>query len=201
MTRCAFCGAKSHYRDRHSGEYLCLEHARLEVVAAHPPGSGPPLTIRRAQASDRGRIGELTNYFWDETTVDCFDRRYDVLDCPAFLACDGDAVVGQVSYAIETDLGAMVLVGFILLPDYQGGGTGRALLDAARDEALRRGLRRISLVTCNDNLPALAFYQRYGFCLTGMDPGRVARDHAGDLIGLAGIPVRDEIRLAFEVGD
>ena len=201
MTRCAFCDARSHYRDRHSGDYVCPEHARLEVVAVVRSRSQPLLSIRQAEPSDRPRIGQLTRYFWDETMVDCFDRQYDVLACPAFLACDGGRVVGLASYAVEADWEAMVLVGFVLLPDYQGAGIGRALLDAVRGEAQRRGLGRIILVTCNDNLPALAFYQRYGFRLMEVVPGRIARHHGGELTGFAGIPVRDEIRLAYEVTD
>ena len=34
MSLCAFCGASAQYRDRTTGEYICLEHARLEVIAA-----------------------------------------------------------------------------------------------------------------------------------------------------------------------
>ena len=201
MTRCAFCEARPQYRDQHTGEYVCPEHARLAVAAAGEIRSETTLAIRQAEPSDYPRIGRLSQYFWDETTVDCFDRQYDLLSCPAFLACQGGKVVGLASYAVEADWEAMVLVGFTLLPDYQGRGTGRALLDAVRGEALHRGLRRIILVTCNDNLPALALYQRYGFHFTEVFPGRVARHHGGELTGFAGIPVRDEIRLAYEVTD
>jgi ribosomal protein S18 acetylase RimI-like enzyme len=201
VTRCGFCDAGSHFRDRHSGEYVCPEHARLEVVAGGTPRSESTLTIRQAESSDYPRIGQLSRYFWDETTVDCFGRRYDLLSCPAFLACDGGKVVGLASYAVEADSGALALVDLSLLPDYQGRGGGWALLDAVRTEAKRRKLGRLIVATCNDNLPALALYQRYGFRLTEVFPGRVARHHGGELAGFAGIPVRDEIRLAYEVKD
>ena len=37
MKPCVFCGAKAQYRDRTTGDYVCLEHARLAVIAAGPP--------------------------------------------------------------------------------------------------------------------------------------------------------------------
>lgn len=155
--------------------------------------------VRPATSADGQRIGELSVYFWDETDVECFDRKYDVLACPAFLACDGEAVVGLASYAPEPDWGALVLVLLNVLPDHQGRGGGRALLDAVRREAVRRGLGRILVVTSNDDLPALALYQRYGFRISGVIPGRVAEHHAAEEPGFAGIPVRDEIRMVYDI--
>ena len=131
--------------------------------------------------------------------MDCFDRQYDVLACPAFLACEGDEVVGLASYAVEEAWEAVVLVILNILPDYQRRGGGWALLEAVHSEAQRRGLGRVRVVTSNDDLPALALYQRYGFRILQVVPGRIARHHGGEFPGLAGIPVRDEIRLEYLV--
>jgi ribosomal protein S18 acetylase RimI-like enzyme len=199
MVRCAFCEGKAQYRDRQTGQSLCLEHARLEVVAPGRQAPTSPLTIRPAQPADYPTIEELSLHFWDETDVDCFDRQYDVLACPAFLACDGNKVAGLASYAIEKAWDAVVLVILNVLPDYQGRLAGRALLDAVRGEAVRHSLGNILVVTSNDDLPALALYQRYGFRITEILPGRIADDHGGEFPGFAGIMVRDEIRLAFKV--
>lgn len=199
MTSCTFCEGKPQYQDRRTGQLLCLEHARLEVVAPGRRASPPPLTIRPAQPADYPVIEELSLYFWDETDVDCFDRQYNVLTCPAFLACDGDAVVGLASYTIEQEWNAVVLVILNVLPGYQGRGAGRVLLDAVRGEAIRHGLEHIIVVTSNDDLPALALYQRYGFRIVEVLPGRIADDHGSEFPGFAGIMVRDEIRLAYKV--
>jgi ribosomal protein S18 acetylase RimI-like enzyme len=196
---CAYCHRKSVYRDRSTGQYVCLEHARLEVVAAGSRATTPPLEIRRAVAGDADRLDELSLYFWDETVVDCFDRQYDVRACPAFVACDGNEVIGLASYAVEEGWGAVVLVVLNVLPGHQSRGGGWSLIDAVRGEAARLGLGQILVVTSNDDLPALALYQRYGFRITEVVPGRIAQEHGGDVPGFAGIPVRDEIRLAYEL--
>jgi GNAT superfamily N-acetyltransferase len=196
---CAFCDAKAHYRDRQTGQNLCLIHARLEVVVATDRASGPPLVIRPATAADYATIGALSHHFWDETDVDCFGQRYDVLECPAFVACEEDTVVGVASYAIEPDWDAIVLVILNVLPGYQGRGGGRGLLDAVRDEAAQRDLGRVLVVTTNDELPALALYQHFGFRITEVVPSLLALDHGGEFPGLAGLPVRDEIRLEYQI--
>jgi ribosomal protein S18 acetylase RimI-like enzyme len=199
MSICAYCSQKAMYRDRSTGLMVCLEHARLEVAAAGHPATAPALAIRRAVKEDSARIRELLLYFWDETVVDCFDCQYDVAVCPAFAACDGDEVVGLASYAVEEGRDAVVLVVLSVLPAYQGRGGGRALIDAVRGEAARLGLAKLLVVTSNDDLPALALYQRYGFRIREVIPGRIAQEHGGELPGFFGIPVRDEVRLAYEM--
>lgn len=204
MRKCTFCGAKAQYRDRVTGDDVCLEHARLAVVAHRQGIPGPPLSIRRALPADYARIEELSLHFWDETIVDCFDRQYDVMVCPAFVACDGEDVVGAAIFAVEEAWNAIVLVMLNVLPEFQGRGAGRSLLDAVRKAAMQRSLDRVLVVTTNDDLPALALYQRYGFRMTEIVVERVAQDHGAEidghaLTGFAGIPVRDEIRLALQL--
>jgi hypothetical protein len=53
------------------------------------------------------------------------------------------------------------------------------------------------LVTTNDNLDALRFYQRRGLRITAVHPGAVDRSRAVKstipLVGAYGIPLRDEL--------
>jgi len=202
VSRCALCGARAQYRDRETGQHVCLEHARLAVVAAGQRDAGSPLAIREATPADHPRIEELALYFWDETVVDCFDRRYDAMACPAFLACDAGEIVGAASFAVEEAWNAAVLVMLHVLPEHQGRGGGRSLVQAVCNEARERGMARVIVATTNDDLPALSLYQRCGFRITEIVLGRVAEDHAlegrlagSELTGFAGIPVRDEVRL------
>ncbi len=199
MTQCAYCESKAQYQDRHSGRNVCLAHARLEVVAAEERAGLPPLAIRPSTAGDVARIVELALHFWDETIVDCFDREYDVAVCPAYVACEGDHVVGVASYALEPDWNAVVLVALQVLPEYQGRGGGRVLLNAVGDTAAGCGLEYVWVATTNDDLPALSFYQRYGFSILEVVLNQVADHHGGAFPGLANILIRDEIRLSYEV--
>jgi ribosomal protein S18 acetylase RimI-like enzyme len=202
MRSCEFCDAHAQYRDRRTGRYVCLAHARLEVVAAGQQGPIRPLDIRPAGPEDYGRIEELARYFWGETVVDCFGRQYDVMTCPAFLACEGDGSegrIGVISYAAEEVWDAVVVVMLNILPEWQGRDGGRSLLNAVHGEAKKGLLGRLLVATTNDDLPSLALYQRYGFRIEEVIPGLVARHHGGEFPGFSDILVRDEIRLSCEV--
>jgi len=83
-------------------------------------------------------------------------------------------------------------------------GVGTALVEAARARARDAGCRTLWVVTTNDNLDALRFYQRRGFRLRTVRPGAVddARRRLEPEIpefGDHGIPIRDEFELEREI--
>jgi GNAT superfamily N-acetyltransferase len=82
----------------------------------------------------------------------------------------------------------------------RGQGTGSALLEAVERIAREAGCTRLWLITTNDNLDALRFYQRRGFRLAHVHVGAVddARSRLKPEIpevGDHGIPLRDELEL------
>jgi ribosomal protein S18 acetylase RimI-like enzyme len=80
-------------------------------------------------------------------------------------------------------------------------GIGTALIGAATREARDRSCRRIWLITTNDNLNALRFYQKRGFALVAIHRNALERSRALKpdipLVGEYGIPLRDEIELEY----
>jgi len=81
----------------------------------------------------------------------------------------------------------------------EGQGVGSSLLNAARDLAVSNRCRRLWLITTNDNLHALGFYQKWGLQIAALH--RNALEESRKLkpeipmIGKNGIPLRDEIEL------
>ena len=80
-----------------------------------------------------------------------------------------------------------------------GIGVGSALLEAMKKKAREFGCRRMWLITTNDNLPALGFYQKQGFHLVRVYPNAMERSRKLNptipLVGIDGIPLRDELEL------
>jgi ribosomal protein S18 acetylase RimI-like enzyme len=78
-------------------------------------------------------------------------------------------------------------------------GIGSELIFALRQEAKRAGARRLWLITTNDNLNALRFYQKRGFRLVAVHPDALDRSRQLKpnipLVGQDGIPLRDELEL------
>jgi ribosomal protein S18 acetylase RimI-like enzyme len=83
-------------------------------------------------------------------------------------------------------------------------GVGTALLERVERTAVEASCRRLWLITTNDNVDALRFYQRRGFHLTRLHPGAVDRSRASlkpesPAVGEHGIPIRDELELEKEL--
>lgn len=122
----------------------------------------------------------------------------DVLALPGFVAEHDRQPLGLLTFRREARECELAIV--IAVDQYRGIGT--ALLEALRAEVA--DCERIWLVTTNDNLEALRFYQRRGFVLTSLRPGAVgdARDRLKPQIGHTGqfgIPIRDELELELRL--
>jgi GNAT superfamily N-acetyltransferase len=81
---------------------------------------------------------------------------------------------------------------------YERIGIGGALLAATIEAARREGRKRLRVVTSNDNMAALAFYQKRGFQICELYRNSIApvrKLKPAIPLTRNGIPVRDEIEL------
>ncbi|OKJ42229.1 hypothetical protein AMK25_21755 [Micromonospora sp. TSRI0369] len=134
---------------------------------------------------------------WGGPIVVVHDTRYDLRDLPTLVAVDETgAFAGALAYRVDAD-GLEVVS---LAASAPGAGAGTALLAAAAEAATAAGADRIWLVTTNDNLGALRFYQRRGLRIVAVNAGAVDRARAVKPtipeVGADGIPLHDEMRLA-----
>jgi len=121
------------------------------------------------------------------------------LDHPALVAEAADGqLAGMLTYVPGQDWRQCEIL--TLHADEQWHGTGTALIEAARHLARRQRCARLWVITTNDNVDALRFYQRRGFGLVRVHRGAVDRSRASlkpeiPQVGAYGIPLRDEIEL------
>jgi GNAT superfamily N-acetyltransferase len=109
-------------------------------------------------------------------------------------------LAGVLAYRLQAD--ALHVVALATDPIWQWSGVASHLVAEAEFIARRHGMKRLVYATTNDNLPALYFCQRRGWTLSEVVPGaRIPPGGAASGVGFAGIPVRDEIRLAKALGD
>lgn len=151
--------------------------------------------IRSVTAEDRTRVDQLVCERWGASTVVAHGATYEPSDLPGFLALEGDELVGLVTYSVEGKACEIVTIDSLV----EGKGVGTALVEAIIDAARTAGCRRLWLVTTNDNLPALRFYEKLGFALVAVHRGAVADARKLKpeipLVGHDGIPIRDELEL------
>lgn len=85
----------------------------------------------------------------------------------------------------------------------QGRHIGGRLLDGAEQELRGRGVKRITIMTTNDNLRAITFYMRHGYRLVGvhLDAMDRVRQRKPDVpaVGHDNLPLQDVMELVKEV--
>lgn len=121
----------------------------------------------------------------------------DVLACPGLGMFAGGSLIGLVTHVVQDSDAEIVALGVV--EGYRGRGCASALVAAAVAEFVQAGVQRVCVVTTNDNLSALATYQRGGFRLVELRPGAVDRARSLKpsipLIGEHGIAMHDELVL------
>ena len=150
----------------------------------------PPL-----DADDRAWLAALWREAWGGETMVAGGRTHRLDRLAALLARDGEERVGAATYAVEGDDCELVSLNAAAA----GRGVGTALLAAVEAAARAAGCRRVRLITTNDNLDALGFYQRRGYRLVAFRPGAVDEVRrlkpAIPAVGDHGIPLHDELEL------
>jgi ribosomal protein S18 acetylase RimI-like enzyme len=159
-----------------------------------------PVTVRSLTDDDRPWLTGFMTERWGVPLAAGGGRLHRLDDLPGFAAVSADgAVAGVVTYLIEADACEVVSIDSVV----QGEGIGTALLEAACQAAAAAGCRRVRLITTNDNVDALRFYQRRGFALTELRRGAVEESRRMKPqipeVGAYGIPIRDELVLVREL--
>ncbi len=157
-------------------------------------------TLRRTQPADHDWIEAFVTEQWGAPISVSRGRVCRPADLPGFAAeAPGGEVLGLVTYRIDATADAAACEIVTLDSLRPGVGIGSALIDAVHGEAQAHGCRRLWLITTNDNLHALRFYQRRGFVLAALRPNALAElrriKPSIPLVGMDGIPLRDEIEL------
>lgn len=151
--------------------------------------------VRPLATVDRDWVARLLEEHWGSVRIVTRGQVYQGDALPGFVAVQGEERVGLLTYRFEGDACEIVSLDSLV----SGLGVGSALIEAVKKEAVRAGCRRLWLITTNDNLPALRFYQKRGFELVAVH--RRALELSRRLkpsipqVGLDGIPLRDEIEL------
>ncbi len=152
-----------------------------------------------ASPEDAGRIAAMLVASRGETVVVSRGVAHDLSRLPAFLAERGGELAGALTYDVRGDEMEVVTLDAI----HRRAGVGSRLLAAAVDLARTSDLRRLWLITTNDNLDALRFYQRRGLRIVAVHRGGVdAARHLKPSIPLTGdygIELHDELELEFRL--
>lgn len=153
------------------------------------------VTVRPATSDDADYVRSVLIASWDSTKVVAHGDLIDATECPTLIAEADGIPAGVLTYRIGADGLEVVSIDSQL----SRAGVGTALLAAAAEIGRKAGAARLWLITTNDNIAALRFYQRRGLDLVALH--RNAMTAARELKpqiperGAHGIPIRHELEL------
>ena len=151
--------------------------------------------LRRLTPDDLPRLRQFWIEHWGSEEMISRGNIYHPEQLEGFVIEDGDEWIGLLTFMIKD--GECEVTSLDSLRE--GKGIGSKLIDQAVGEARARGCKRLFLITTNDNLNALGFYQKRGFEIVAVYRGAINESRkikpSIPWIGMNNIPLRDEIEL------
>lgn len=144
---------------------------------------------------DRAWLRSLWQNAWGGEVMLTRGRQHRLADLQALIAWEGSHRVGAATFRFDLEGCEMLSLNAL----GGGKGVGGALLEAVEELARKQGAERVWLITTNDNLDALRFYQRRSYRITAVYPGAVEQARKVKptipLVGYHGIAILDEVEL------
>lgn len=144
---------------------------------------------------NRSLINQFFINNWFSTDMVLRGKIIDCTKVDGFLIKEDDEIIGLITYKLFGDICEIVS----LDSKKENIGIGTSLLKEAENIAINNHCKKMRLITTNDNVRALQFYQKRGYCLTklysnAMDEVRKIKPDV-PMASENGIPLRDEIQL------
>jgi len=157
------------------------------------------IQITPIEEKDNKWASSLLASQWGSTIIVSRGKTHQSNKLPGFIALIDGKKVGLITYSVENDDCEIVTLDSLV----GGKGVGTVLLEKVRMTAKEKNCKRVWLITTNDNLEALRFYQKRGFVLSALYPNALkqSRKIKPEIpeIGLDNIPLRDEIELEIKL--
>ncbi len=151
--------------------------------------------LRVLETRDREWANSVIEREWASTRIVSRGKVHCSDSLPGFIAIQKNQKVGLVIYRIDEQECEIITLKSLV----EGIGIGSSLITVVRDIAISNGCKRLWLVTTNDNLSAMRYYQKRGFMFAAVHRYAVEQSRQLKpeipLIGIDGIPIRDEIEL------
>ena len=155
--------------------------------------------LRRLAPADYPRLRQFLVEHWGSEELIAHGNIYRPDQLEGFVVEAGNDWVGLITFFIKDE--ECEVTSLDSLREEQGIGT--QLINKVIEEARGRKCHRLFLITTNDNLNALGFYQKRGFEIVKAYRGAVnesrKRKPSIPLVGMHGIPLRDEIELEIKL--
>ena len=157
------------------------------------------MEYERISRLNRNRVDAFIKQHWHTTTMIIRGKEIDMTKTEGFFFSEGKEMIGLITYIFYDNI--LEITSLDSLHENQG--IGSKLVEAVIHEAKERKLQKIVLITTNDNINAIKFYQKRGFDMVrlfhnALDVSRKLKPEI-PLIGENSIPLRHEIEFELYI--
>lgn len=153
--------------------------------------------IERIDAGTRKLVIDYISNNWGSNIIVTKGKVHNAEELPGFVALVDREVKGSITYNIENNECEIVSLGSL----QENIGIGSELINRVVNEAKNNGCKRVWLITTNDNIHAIRFYQKRGFDMVALHRNAINESRKIKpqipLTGIDGIPILHEIE--FEI--
>lgn len=149
--------------------------------------------IIRITENNRNEVNQILINEWEATDIIIRGKIIDGTKLDGFLAIKDNKIIGLITYIMEeNECEICSLNSFI-----ENKGIGTNLINTVIQYAKTNKCLRVKLITTNDNIRGLEFYQRRGFLLSNIYKNAIENSRKIKpqipLFADNGLPIRDEI--------
>ena len=151
-------------------------------------------------AQNRQQANAFLSGRWFSTDMIVRGTKIDLTRAEGIAAMENGGIAGLLTYMVRGGICEITSLDSLR----EGRGIGTALIGRAVRTAQERGCRKMIVVTTNDNIDAIRFYQKRGFDMAklyrnALDVSRKMKPQI-PLTGDYGIPLRHEIEFELDLG-
>lgn len=178
-------------------EFVDSEGNNIEATC--PIKQHNDIVFEKIHKDNRNTVNEFILKNWFSTTMAVRGRIVDMTKLDGIIAIENNKIIGLITYEIvDGELEIMSLDSI-----YEKHGIGTKLINNVFQIAKDNNCIKIKLITTNDNINAIKFYQKRGFNISVIYKDAVAKARELKkeipLIGDNDIPIRDEIEFILNL--
>lgn len=178
-------------------EFVDSEGNNIEATC--PINQHNDIVFEKIHKDNRNTVNEFILKNWFSTTMAVRGRIVDMTKLDGIMASENNKIIGLITYEIVDDELEIMSLDSI----YEKHGIGTKLINNVLNIAKGSNCTKIKLITTNDNINAIKFYQKRGFNISVIYKDAVAKARELKkeipLIGDNDIPIRDEIEFILNL--
>ena len=157
------------------------------------------MECKRINSRNRKLINAFIKQHWYTTTMIIRGKEIDMTKTDGFYFSEGENIIGLITYIVYDNILEITSLDSLL----ENQGIGSKLVETVIHEAKEKKFQKIVLITTNDNINAIRFYQKRGFDMehlfrNALDISRKLKPEI-PLIGENSIPLRHEIEFELSI--